>query len=60
MLEVIEARTEGRATLMTSQLPVDKWHDFLSEGNPTVADALLDRLVRSAIRIKLRGESMRK
>lgn len=45
---------------MTSQVPVEKWHDYLSEGNPTVADALLDRLVSGAIRIILRGESMRK
>lgn len=60
LLEVIESRTEGRSTLITSQLPVENWHDYLSEGNPTVADALLDRLVSGAIRIKLRGESMRK
>jgi DNA replication protein DnaC len=60
LLEVIEARMEGRSTLMTSQVPVEKWHDYLSEGNPTVADALLDRLVSGAIRIKLRGESMRR
>lgn len=57
--EVFEGRTKG-PTLMTSQVPVEKWHDYLSEGNPTIADALLDRLVSGAIRVKLRGESMRK
>ena len=51
---------EGRSTLMTSQVPEEKWYDYLSEGNPTVADAIFDRLGSGAIRIKLRGESMRK
>ena len=47
-----------RATIVTSQLPVEKWHDWIGEG--TLADAILDRLVHSAHRIELRGESMRK
>lgn len=60
LLEVIEQRSGARATLITSQLPVDRWHDYLSGGNPTVADAILDRLVSGAHRVELKGESMRK
>lgn len=62
MLEVIEARSGARSTLITSQLPVDHWHDYLSGGNPTVADAILDRLVSGSQRLEIgvNGESMRK
>ena len=60
LLEVIEQRSGKSSTLLTSQLPVDRWHDYLSGGNPTVADAILDRLVSGAHRIELKGESMRK
>ncbi len=60
LLEVIEQRCGKRSTLITSQLPVDRWHDYLSGGNPTVADAILDRLVSGSNRIVLSGESMRK
>lgn len=60
MLEVIESRSGARSTLTTSQLPVDRWHDYLSGGNPTVADAILDRLVSGSQRLELKGESMRK
>jgi DNA replication protein DnaC len=60
LLEVIEQRCGSRSTLITSQLPVDRWHDYLSGGNPTVADAILDRLVSGSHRIALKGESMRK
>lgn len=60
MLEVIESRSGSRSTLITSQLPVDRWHDYLSGGNPTVADAILDRLVSGSQRLELKGESMRK
>lgn len=60
LLEVTEQRTGQWPTLITSQLPVDRWHDYLSGGNPTMADAILDRLVSGAHRIKLKGESMRK
>jgi len=60
LLEVIEQRSGIKATLVTSQLPVDRWHDYLSGGNPTVADAILDRLVTGSQRIALQGEeSMR-
>ncbi|UCV16650.1 IS21-like element helper ATPase IstB [Quatrionicoccus australiensis] len=60
LLEVIECRNGTRSTLITSQLPVDRWHDYLSGGNPTVADAILDRLVSGSHRLELKGESMRK
>ena len=46
------------STLVTSQLPVDHWHDII--GDPTLAEAILDRLVHNAYRITLKGESMRK
>ena len=57
-LEILEDRYGRRSTLVTSQLPVETWHDAL--GDPTLADAILDRLVHNAHRIELRGESMRK
>lgn len=60
LLEVIEQRCGARSTLITSHLPVDCWHDYLSGGNPTVADVILDRLVSGSHRIELKGESMRK
>lgn len=60
MLEIIESRSGALATLITSQLPVDRWHDYLSGGNPTVADAILDRLVSGSQRLEIKGESMRK
>lgn len=60
LLEVIDSRVPGRSTLITSQLPVTNWHDYLSGGNPTVADAILDRLLGGSLRIPLKGESMRK
>lgn len=60
LLEVIEQRSGSRSTLITSQLPVERWHDYLSGGNPTVADAILDRIVSGTHRIELKGESMRK
>lgn len=58
LLEIIEDRYGSRSTLVTSQLSVDKWHDIL--GDPTFADAILDRLVHNAYRLKLTGGSMRK
>jgi DNA replication protein DnaC len=60
LLEVVDARSGGRSTIITSQLPVDKWHDYLGSANPTVADAILDRLTSGAVRLPMRGESMRK
>jgi DNA replication protein DnaC len=58
LLEILEDRYGRRSTLVTSQLPVDAWHDYL--GDPTLADAILDRLVHNAHRIRLKGGSMRK
>jgi DNA replication protein DnaC len=58
LLEVVEDRSQLRATIVTSQLPVSQWHEAL--GEPTVADAILDRLVHNAHRIELRGDSLRR
>jgi len=59
LLEVVEARHGRRSTIVASQLEVKHWHDLI--GEPTVADAILDRLVSSAHRIELKGkETMRK
>ena len=58
LLEIIEDRHALRSTIVTSQLPVKVWHEYL--GEPTVADALLDRLLNNAHRLELSGESLRK
>lgn len=58
LLEIFEDRHRLRSVLITSQLPVDHWHEII--GNPTLADAILDRLIHNAYRINLMGESMRK
>ncbi len=58
LLEIFDDRHDSRSTLVTSQLPVDHWHENL--GDPTLADAILDRLVHNAHRITLTGESLRK
>ena len=58
LLEIVEDRYERRSTLVTSQVPVDRWYEIIS--NPTIADAILDRLVHNAYRIELTGESLRK
>lgn len=57
LLEILDDRYDRRATLVTSQIPVDQWHTYI--GDPTLADAILDRLVHSAHRLNLAGESMR-
>lgn len=57
LMELIEDRHGLRSTLIASQLPVEHWHDYL--GEPTVADAILDRLLHNAHRLPLRGASMR-
>ena len=59
LLEVLEQRCALRSTIITSQFPVSEWHGYLSGGNPTVADAILDRLVSGSERIEIGGESMR-
>jgi DNA replication protein DnaC len=58
LMEVIEDRHGRGSTLIASQLPIEHWHDYI--GAATVADAILDRLLHSAHRLTLRGESMRK
>lgn len=58
ILEVLEDRHGITSTLISSQIPTDKWHDTI--GDPTIADAVLDRLVHNAHRITMKGESMRK
>jgi DNA replication protein DnaC len=58
LLEIIDDRFDKSSTLITSQLPVDQWHRYLDD--PTLADAILDRLVHNAHRLELKGESMRR
>ena len=58
MLEIVEDRHNRGSTIVTSQLPVDHWHETIA--NPTIADAILDRLVHNAHRLTLKGESLRK
>jgi DNA replication protein DnaC len=58
MLEIFDDRHAARSAILTSQLPVENWHDYVAD--PTIADALLDRVVHNAHRIKLKGPSRRK
>lgn len=58
LLEILDDRYDRRSTLITSQLPVDQWHAYLAD--PTLADAILDRLVHNSYRLALTGASMRK
>jgi DNA replication protein DnaC len=58
LLEIVDDRHGRASTVVTSQLPVGHWHEHI--GNPTIADAVLDRLVHTAHRIELKGESLRK
>ena len=58
LLEIVDDRHGRASTIVTSQLPVDDWHDVIAD--PTVADAVLDRLVHTAHRLSLNGESLRK
>ena len=58
LFEVIEERTLSGSTIITAQLPVKEWHAYL--GNETIADAMMDRLIYSAHRVEMKGESMRK
>jgi len=58
LFEVIEDRTLSGSTIITAQLPVKEWHAYLQ--NETIADAMMDRLIYSAHRIEMKGESMRK
>jgi DNA replication protein DnaC len=58
LLEIIDDRHEMRSIIVTSQVPIERWYEII--GNPTIADAILDRLVHNAYRIELTGESLRK
>ena len=58
LLEIMEDRHSAKSTIITSQLPVNNWHEII--GDPTIADAILDRLIHNAYNIDLKGESMRK
>ena len=58
LLDIIEDRHERKSIIITSQLPLESWYDAI--GDQTVADAILDRIVHSAHRIELTGESVRK
>lgn len=58
LLEIVEDRYDAGSILITSQLPLENWHDII--GDPTIADAILDRIVHNAYRINLSGESLRK
>jgi len=58
LLEIVDDRHDRASTLIASQLPVDRWHDMI--GDPTLADAILDRIVHNAHRIALTGDSLRR
>jgi len=58
LLEIVEDRMDKGSILVTSQIPVDRWHDLI--GNSTIADAILDRIIHNAYRVTLTGESLRK
>jgi DNA replication protein DnaC len=58
LLEILEDRYSKHSTIITSQLPVNKWHEIIEDA--TIADAILDRIVHSSHRIELKGESLRK
>lgn len=58
LLDILEDRYATGSTIITSQLPVDKWYDYINE--PTIADAILDRLTASAHKIELTGKSLRR
>lgn len=58
LMDLIEDRNQKRSTIFCSQLPVKSWYDLIEE--KTIADAILDRIIHSAIRFELKGESMRK
>ncbi|HKR36017.1 MAG TPA: IS21-like element helper ATPase IstB [Steroidobacteraceae bacterium] len=58
ILEILEDRHGARSTIVTSQIPVENWHDYIA--HPTIADAVLDRLVHNAHKIRMKGPSRRK
>jgi hypothetical protein len=58
LLEVVDDRHQRGSTIITSQVPIEHWHEVIAD--PTIADAVLDRLVHNAHRLTLKGDSMRK
>ena len=56
LLEIIDDRHEMRSVIITSQVPIEQWYEII--GDPTIADAILDRLIHNAYRIELTGESL--
>jgi hypothetical protein len=58
LLEIVEDRYSAGSLIITSQVPIDRWYEIV--GNPTLADAILDRFIHNAHRIELKGESLRK
>ncbi|MDR7123104.1 IS21-like element helper ATPase IstB [Rheinheimera soli] len=58
MLELVEDRIESGSLIMTSQLPISQWHNYINE--PTIADAIMDRIIHRAHRLELHGGSIRK
>ena len=58
LMEIVDDRQDRRFIILATQVPVDRWHDMI--GDPTYADAILDRIVRNATRVGLKGESLRK
>jgi len=58
LLQILEDRYHKKSTIIASQLPISKWHEYIAE--PTLADAIMDRLMANAHRLELKGESMRK
>lgn len=59
LLELLDGRHGSGATIITSQLPLTSWHEYLSASYPTTADAILDRMITNPVKIELQGESLR-
>lgn len=57
LLQILEDRYEKKSVIIASQLPIDKWYDYIAE--PTLADAIMDRIINNANIIQLQGESLR-
>ena len=57
LLTLLEDRYEEKSVIITSQLPLDRWYDYISE--PTLADAIMDRLINSSEHIQLKGDTLR-
>ena len=58
LMEVIDDRHGRASTIIATQLPVDRWHDMI--GDPTYADAIVDRLIHNAYRLDLKGKTLRR